>query len=98
MGPRNPDSHGCARSASAGNCELASEQPSSLSHAQYPKRATCRKLFLANATAIILNFQGQIAVVCCQAHVYLRRVRVPRDIRQGLLKDAKQCRGALVVD
>src|SRR6266446_967336 len=95
---RNPDSDGCTRSKSAGKCEFASEQPSSLSHTKDPKRAACRKLFFSNPSAVIVNFQSQIAVLFVQPHIYLGRVRMPRHIGQCLLEDPKQCRGALFVD
>ncbi len=71
------------------------EQQSSLSHPKIPSERPGGELFFANALAIIVNFQGQIAVLFGESHVYLGRVRVPRHIGQGLLEDAKQCRGAI---
>src|SRR6476660_8899052 len=98
MGPRNPDSHGCARSASAGDGEFASEQPSPLSHTENPKRAAGRKLCFANPSAVIVNFQGQMGAFFVQPHVYLGRVSVPRYIGQCLLEDTKHCRSTLLLD
>src|SRR2546428_2993224 len=57
MGLRNPYFHRCTRSQSAGNCEFASEQPSSLSHTKDPKRAAGRWLFFTNPSAVIVNLQ-----------------------------------------
>src|SRR5258708_35806793 len=97
MGPRNPDSRGGSRSESACNCELASKQSSPLSHTQDSKRAAGRKLFFANPSAVVVNFQGEVAVLFGHPHAYLWRLRMPRHIGQCLLEAAKQCRAAPVV-
>jgi hypothetical protein len=41
-------------------------------------------------TAVIANFQNQIAIFFGQSHVHLRRVRVPSDIGQPFLKKCER--------
>src|SRR5262249_19009092 len=94
----NPHFHGRSLFRSADDGKLPSQQGSSLSHSQNSERPPACELLFANALAIIVNFQRQIAVLFRQSYPHLAGVRVPGDVSQCFLENAEHRSGAFLID
>src|SRR6516225_12160347 len=92
MGFWNPHSHGRPLFRSADDGELPSQQGSSLSHSQDSQRPAACELLFANALAVIVNLQREIAVLLRQSYPHLAGVCVPGHVSQCFLEDAEHRR------
>src|ERR1700691_2919983 len=93
MGNWNIDTHGGAAPPIAGNDEFSSKQASAFAHSQDAQRGGAGDLVRPNAAAVIANLQGDGAALLGQIDTRTSGARVPRDVRQSLLQDAKERSG-----
>jgi len=94
----NPHSHGRTLFRSAEDDQFPSQQGSSLTHSQETERPAACELLFADAPAVIVNFQRQMAVLLRQPYSHLAGVRVPGDVRQSFLENAEHRRRAFLID
>src|ERR1044072_2676104 len=89
--------HESALSLAAGDVERGPDEMGPFAHAEQAEGVRGGLLALRDPSSIVLDAQEEFARALLQRDRDLRRLRMTKDIRQGLLKDAEHGGRLLVV-